>query len=547
MEGLQFLKESSREVRTKATRKHFGYFLAYYLSHYVRSEFAPYHYDMMQDFHDLIDMRINELSWFMYRESAKTSFAKGGLLYLLAFGLAEYPNVDSLDGDNSERILYDVTWELQTNKRFISDFGELHVGKRTQDQISQKKISNFVTNPQLDDNNNIVRVGARVEAHTTNEDARGFQHNSKRPDFLLLDDFETKKSVRSSAITKSVRDHISEFKAGIASGSYRILYLGNYFSEHGNIQSIIDRASHDSKLRVRIVPICKGSIGGLYEPSWSGRWVMTDAEARVTGKASIESKQRSMWTPEEGDADFQAEMLCQPIDETKAIFRREWFQQITWNTLMEKKLAAYVTIDTPSRKEDGEVSKDGDFVGICINWADREGKWHLKAWREKLGPTAIIEKMFGIYNFLIQAGTPPVKFGWEDTAFTRGLEPMLRHEQRMRQVFLPMMWLKHEGRSKQDRIRTGLLYRYETRSIYHLQGECKDLENELVRFPDADHDDTSDAVAYQSDIARPAGTEKPRDPRPDPIVTIDTAYGRVKPAYEDELFDLPPQYPDIGI
>jgi hypothetical protein len=112
-----------------------------------------------------------------------------------------------------------------------------------------------------------------------------------------------------------------------------------------------------------------------------------------------------MWTPEEGDSDFQAEMLCQPIDETKALFKREWFQQIAWEPLMQKKLAAYVTMDTPSRKE-GVISKDGDYVGICINWVDREGKWNLKAWREKLGPTAIIEKMFGIYNFLIQAGTP---------------------------------------------------------------------------------------------------------------------------------------------
>jgi 5S rRNA maturation endonuclease (ribonuclease M5) len=308
----------------------------------------------------------------------------------------------------------------------------------------------------------------------------------------------------------------------------------------------IEDAKADPELRVRVIPICQGSLmTGLHTPTWPERWVMTDEEAKLTGKVSIEGKRRSMWTPEEGDMDFQAEMLCQPIDEAKAIFKRDWFQPIAWDDLIQKRLAAYVTLDTPSRKEDGEVSKDSDYVGICINWVDREGKWHLKAWREKLGPTAIIEKMFGIYTFLIQAGTPPIKFGWEDTAFTRGLEPMLRHEQRMRQTFLPMMWLKHEGRSKQDRIRTGLLYRYETRSVYHLQGECKDLENELVRFPDSSHDDTSDATAYQSDIARPAGTEKPREARPERV--IDTPYGKVKPAYEDELVDEGPQYPDIGI
>ena len=110
------------------------------------------------------------------------------------------------------------------------------------------------------------------------------------------------------------------------------------------------------------------------------------------------------------------------------------------------------------------------------------------------------------------------------------------------------MWLKHGGRSKEDRIRTGLLYRYETRSIFHLEGECKDLENELIRFPDAPHDDMSDATAYQSDIARPAGIEKSRDPRPIPLPLVETAYGKVtRPTYEDEMYELPPQYPDIGI
>lgn len=543
---MRTLRQSRKEVRTKHAKEHFGYFLAYYLSRYVRCEFADFHYDMMADIHDLLDLKIRELAWFMFGESAKTSFVKGLILYMIAYDIEPYINADAFDSTNSERVLFDVVWELQTNKRFIEDFGEKYNTARTKDEVTQKRVKDFITNPQRDDDGNIIKEGIRVEAHSTQESVRGRVHGAMRPGFVLLDDFETKKTLRSEAATNQIRSHIQEFKRGLDSARRRVVYLGNILSEYGNVQSVIERAKVDPELRVRIVPICQGDLmNGLHTPSWPERWVMTDEEARQTGKVSIEAKRRSMWTPEEGDMDFQAEMLCQPVDETKAVFKREWFLPITWDDLIQKRLAAYVTIDTPSRKEDGEITKDSDYVGICINWVDREGKWHLKAWREKLGPTGIIEKMFGVYNFLIQAGTPPIKFGWEDTAFTRGLEPMLRHEQRMRQVFLPLMWLKHEGRSKQDRIRTGLLYRYETRSIYHLKGECKDLENELVRFPDADHDDTGDATAYQSDIARPAGTEKPREARPERV--IDTPYGKVKPAYEEELVDEGPQYPDIGI
>lgn len=533
-------------MRMSHAKEHFGYFLAYYLPHYVRSQFADFHYDMMADVHDLLDLKIRELGWFMFGESAKTSFAKGLILYMIAYDIEPYINADAFDSTNSERILFDVVWELQTNDRFTADFGEKYNIKRSKDQVTQKRIKDFITNPQVDENQNIVKNGIRVEAYSTQETVRGRVHGAMRPGFVLLDDFETKKTLKSDAATNQVRLHIQEFKRGLDSSHRRVLYLGNILSEYGNVQSVVERAKQDPELRVRIVPICKGTlVGGLHTPTWPERWTITEEEALKSGKVSIEAKKRSMWTPEEGDADFQAEMLCQPIDETKSLFKREWFQQITFEALLQKKVAAYVTIDTPSTKEDGPVKSDGDFVGFCINWIDTLGKWHLKAWREKLGPTAIINKMFGIHSFLIQSGTPPVKFGWEDTAFTRGLEPMLRHEQRMRQVFLPLTWLKHQGRSKEDRIRTGLLYRYETRSVFHLQNECNDLENELMRFPDSPHDDISDATAYQSDIARPAGKERPRDIYTDTL--IDTPYGRVKPAYEEELVDLPPQYPDIGI
>ena len=44
---------------------------------------------------------------------------------------------------------------------------------------------------------------------------RGRIHGHQRPDFLLLDDFETNKTKDSEAITKSVIAHIDEFKGGL--------------------------------------------------------------------------------------------------------------------------------------------------------------------------------------------------------------------------------------------------------------------------------------------------------------------------------------------
>ena len=62
--------------------------------------------------------------------------------------------------------------------------------------------------------------------------------------------------------------------------------------------------------------------------------------------------------------------------------------------------------------------------------------------------------------------------------------------------------LKHGGTMKETRIR-GLIPRYEAGTIYHIEGECQDLEDELLRFPKAVNDDISDSAQYQNKIAKP--------------------------------------------
>ncbi|MBX9720653.1 MAG: hypothetical protein K2X81_04610, partial [Candidatus Obscuribacterales bacterium] len=232
---MKTLRESRKEVRTKHTKEHFGYFLAYYLSRYVRCEYADFHYEMMADVHDLLDLKIREIAWFMFGESAKTSFVKGLILYMIAYDIEPYINADAFDSTNSERILFDVVWELQTNKRFIEDFGEKYNITRSKDEVTQKRVKDFITNPTKDDEGNIIKEGIRVEAHSTQESVRGRVHGAMRPGFVLLDDFETKKTLKSEASTNQIRTHIQEFKRGLDSARRRVIYLGNILSEYGNV------------------------------------------------------------------------------------------------------------------------------------------------------------------------------------------------------------------------------------------------------------------------------------------------------------------------
>jgi len=113
----------------------------------------------------------------------------------------------------------------------------------------------------------------------------------------------------------------------------------------------------------------------------------------------------------------------------------------------------------------------------------------------KLNPKDLIDYLFTLHekrNF--------EKIGIEKTAFMVGLKPFLDEEMRKRNKFLPIVELLHNQTQKETRIR-GLIPRYSSHSVYHLEGECSDLENELLTFPKSINDDTSDATAYQLQIA----------------------------------------------
>lgn len=490
-EQVLWLDTATPRQRIYATQNDFLLFFSYYFFHYVKAPFADFHYEMGQDIKDLIDGNLKELGWFMFRESAKTSLGKGVVSWCIAHKKYEYINVDSHDKGNSGRFLFDVVLELQTNRRLKQDFGELFNAKRTDEQKTQKSITDFLTSN-----------GVRVEAHSTQEPIRGRLHGSTRPQFVIMDDFEDMTTVRSEAMTRQVRDHIAEFKGGLDQERGRVLYLGNYLSEAGTVQSIMDRAKIDPSLRVRTVWI----LDSQNNPSWPQKHVLSDLEAKETGKISIEEIKRRMWTPEVGSADFDREMMGDPVSEKYQEFKMSWVKSIEQADLDKMETVKYMSIDTAI-----SATAKSDFTGIAICYVSGENKWHLKSYRLKINASELINTIFTLHeshNF--------DKIGVEKTVYLDAIKPFLDQEQRRRNRFLPITELKHNSVQKEARIR-GLIPRYESGSVFHVKQNgvslCKELEEEMVRFPRGTHDDVLDATAYLTQLVEdlPIAAKEPRD------------------------------------
>lgn len=322
---IDLLLNGTPDERKYACSRSLLLFAVYYFPEYLTYRLADFHYDFIDDAEALANGTMKEATWIGFRECAKTSWAKIMLVWMIAYKKKKYINVDSYDKENSERVLFDVVLAMQTNPRLKADFGELYNVSRSNEESTMKRVSNFVTNNKV-----------RVEAHSTQESVRGRLHGSQRPDFFLLDDVETSKTVDSVPITQKIIAHIDEMKTGLGvTGS--ILYLGNYIIENGTVAYIM-RSVEGSGGKVRFVPVVdkQGNI------AWAGKYVKTDAEAfelnkdlpREKWKVSLESKKRELNAG--GKRVYEVEMMNDPIAAGSAFFDRKIIDRLLTQCEMEK-------------------------------------------------------------------------------------------------------------------------------------------------------------------------------------------------------------------
>lgn len=187
-----------------------------------------------------------------------------------------------------------------------------------------------------------------------------------------------------------------------------------------------------------------------------------------------------------GPYEFSALYQGQPILSEDQEFKPHWVKSITELEVDKMNCRRMLTIDTAmSRKA------QSDYTAFCDNRINRENLWHLKAWRLRMGAEELVDNIFSLHET-----NKYEKIGIEKTAYLEGLKPYLDTEQRKRGKFLPIVELSHRQTAKEVRIR-GLIPLYASGTIYHIQGECKALEEEQMSFPMGTTDDVLDATAYQ--------------------------------------------------
>ena len=191
-----------------------------------------------------------------------------------------------------------------------------------------------------------------------------------------------------------------------------------------------------------------------------------------------------------GVYDFSALYQQEPVASETQEFKTEYFQYRTIEEVQALQTRRSLTIDTAISEK-----ASADFTGFCLNFVDSENKWNIKAWKKKMSPMELIDDLFALWdNFRLDV------IGIEKTIYLQAIKPFLDKETLNRNKFLKIVELQHNQVNKEVRIR-GLLPRYESHGVYHITGNCVDLEDEQINFPQGVHDDVLDAEAYQLQIA----------------------------------------------
>lgn len=343
--------------------------------------------------------------------------------------------------------------ELESNDKLIAFYGDLTTKNWSEGEI--------ITNGIM-----IKALGATMKV-------RGLKFRESRPDLIIIDDLENDELVEN----KDRREKLERWFNGALIPSLdkegRVIIIGTILHYDSLLAKILDKdkyTEYDTK---------------TYRAIMDGKALWPEhlnlKELEKIKKEYIEKGQASL---------FYSEYMNDPIDKESQEFKREYFQYRTQDELSKLETNNFLTIDTAISQRDS-----ADYTGFCDNSVDKENKWNIKAWRKRISPLELIDDLFTLH-----AQRRYNQIGIEKTIYLQAVKPFLDEEMRKRNTFLPVVELLHNQQAKETRIR-GLLPRYASKSVYHIEGQCAELEDEMVTFPKGIHDDTLDATAYQLQIA----------------------------------------------
>lgn len=457
-------------------KAYFEKFFYEYCRFYFREFFSFETPDVLKQIYEFLFQWKNVfIEWF--RGSAKTTIAQMYVNYVIAYRKRRNIMWYSQTIDNAEENLKYISnsfiWDTDSWERFVRDFWNLYypdfITRWGQKRI--KRVDKFVT-----ENNCYVRaMSLWTSPRWKNYTAPDWKF---RPDLLIFDDVDTINSTDSKKkIDKNFEFLLNEVLWWTTSAT-QMIFLWNTIYEDWLVPRFREHIQNDKSREVVRIPI--------YDEKWKivwNRFVETDKEAEELNEwitdsnkkiTSLESERRRLWS-----ISFSQNYLLIPYVLWQHVITRDMIQYDT-NCLGYSFDKIQIWVDPAISEKEWS-----DRFWICVVWFKWENRYILEIywleWVDKNIKSAskIVYQLYNKWNA------------------SRVIVETVAYQAVLKTVFRDMWMAVLENKTTKDKT-TRLMekqYLFEDRKVF-FSPKCDELVEELMVFPNGEHDDRIDAMLF---------------------------------------------------
>jgi predicted phage terminase large subunit-like protein len=438
----------------------------YFMPKYFSKPTPDFHYELVRRF-------FKDGNDYMAcpRGFGKTSIVQLCVAFSCANGLDKFIVLIEKGWNEAAEVLEAVREEFKLNDEIVSVYGDLtrvNIKGNVQDNIKDSAGDFFIN-------------GVRLRSKGFDAPIRGLKSRSSRPSTVILDDVESDEHI----------DNVEQ----------RQKYLNNYVkgiipavdNDTGCVK-VFGTILHDDSLLNTLIK----NHNGLTYRAWDNDRILLWPSNWTVEK--LEQKRIEMRIEGKGDASFYQEYFNEPISDEDQIFRREmfrYFNSVQLEELKKKPHRIYTLVDPAISKK-----TTADFTAIVSVMVDFMNKVYiLEITRERLDPIETIKAIFAHYE-----RWQPTYVGIETVSYQKALKYFIEEEKRRQNSSVQSMQIQ-EIKPTTDKVTKikKLQPKYAIANVYHNSNDPNTpiLEQELLRFPVAAHDDVIDALSGVIEIMTP--------------------------------------------
>lgn len=369
--------------------------------------------------------------------------------------------------------LSEIKRHLTSNEKLIELYGELAANPEewSQDRITLKRTDQNIKGPTV--------WATGVDSNLV----------GSHPDMIIFDDVVNRDNSSTRDQTEKV---ILRYKDALDLLEPRgqLIVIGTRWTDGDLYSWLMDKdAGIVKSYDMMIKQAYQGNIetGEGFEALWPMKFTREELQDRLR---------------EKGWYEFSAQYMNNPVPAEDADFKREWFQYYDREEYRGKEMRTVLTIDPAISLE-----KDADFTGMQVVGIDQFTNLFIKDMvRKRMKPAEIIDMIFTLDELW-----HPQIIVLETIAYQKALAYALKDEMVRRKRFLPITEVNFQERSKDQRIR-GLQPIYMNKKVFHPKNHplVAYLEEELLKFPRARHDDLIDPLSMALDFLSPPRPKQKR-------------------------------------